>query len=425
MRPRSILAFSNFFAVAHFYLIVYIVTPYLATMIAPETAALSVALGAILTLSLFPYIPRLVVKHGPQKMAVVFAVLEGVALLCLATYPSALLATLLIALACAIPPFIVYQLDLLLEACVDDETITGRIRTGFITAGNIALIISPLLIGYLLGGNNRYDLVFIAAALSLVPFILLMFTRSLPTVHPPGLRSLRAAGVTLLGDKDRRAVAFSNLALQFFFHIIPLYVPLYLHTVLGFPWSSLGLIFAASLIPFVLLEYPAGWLADTKFGDTGLLAIGFVISGLSIACLALVTADTSLLLIFFILFALRVGGALMEAMTEAHFFRRVSADDAEMVSIFRMMRPLGALTAPIIGSILLSAAGYGGVFVVSGAVIVVGGIACAYAIRSATPLSVLAAATPLPPPAEVPLPPTVAGKKVGGNESLWCRSGRC
>ncbi len=425
MHARTILAFSNFFAVAHFYLIVYIVTPYLATMIAPETAALSVALGAIITLSLFPYLPRLVVTHGPQKMAVVFAVLEGIALLCLATYPSALLATLLIALACAIPPFIVYQLDLLLEACIDDESITGRIRTGFITAGNIALIIAPLLIGYLLGESDRYDFVFVAAALSLVPFILLMFTRSLPTVHPPGLRSLRAAGVSLFDDKDRRAVAFSNLALQFFFHIIPLYVPLYLHTVLGFSWASLGIVFAASLIPFVLIEYPAGRISDMKFGDTGLLAAGFVICGLSLACLALVTAATSLWVIFVILFVLRIGGALMEAMTEAHFFRRVSADDAEMVSIFRMMRPLGALTAPIIGSILLSAAGYGGVFVVSGAGILIGGIACAYAIRSATPMPTPArrmeaiyAATPASASTSV-------RETNGADERLWCRSGRC
>lgn len=381
MRPRLTLAFGNFFAVSHFYLIVYIITPYLATFMPADTTALAVALGAIVTLSLFPMLPRLVVRHGPQRIAIVCAGIEGILLLLLSTYPSPLLAICLVALACAMPPFIVYQLDLLLEACVEDEQTTGRVRTAFNTAGNAALILSPLAVGFLLDGTDRYGLVFLAASLSVVPFILLMFVRSLPRVHPPCLRSLRIAGVNIMSDPDRRASALSNLVLQFFFHMVPLYVPLYLHTVLGFQWSSLGWILSVSLIPFIF-EYPAGWLADRKLGDTALLAAGFVIAGLSFAALSFVHAGTSLVIIFSILVVMRIGGALIEAMTEVHFFRRVSSDDAEAVSIFRMMRPLGALTAPIVGSILLSAGHYSGLFIVSGFGILIAGMACAYGIRA-------------------------------------------
>lgn len=403
MRPRIILALSNFFAVTHFYLIVYILTPYLATMISAETAALSVALGAIVTLSVFPYMPRLVLRHGPQKLAIFFAGLEGIILALLAAHPSALAATLLVALSCAVPPLVVYQLDLLLEACIEDRGTTGRIRTAFNTAGNLSSILSPLALIYLLGDSNRYDLVFIAAALSVLPFILLMFARHLPRVRPPTLRTIRTAGMNLLGDRDRRAVAFSNLILQFFFRIIPLYIPLYLHTVLGLSWTELGLLFALSLVPIVLLEYPAGWLADIKLGDGVPLAAGYIIGGLAFACLTFVNAQTSFWVILCIMLFVRIGNALIEAMTEAHFFRRVCADDAEAVSIFRMMRPLGALTSPIIGSILLSSAGYPGLFILSGLGILATGVACAYAMR----------ATPLP------------ARKPSDRELLWPRSGRC
>ncbi len=382
MRARIILALSNFFAVAHFYLIVYIVTPYLATLITAETAALSVALGAIITLSVFPYLPRMVVLHGPQKMAMLFAGIEAILLLLLSTQPSALIAVALVSLSCAVPPFIVYQLDLMLEACIDDEESTGRIRTGFITTGNLALIAAPVLLSILLDGSDRYNIVFLAAALSVVPFILLMFTSSLPQVKPPSLRSIRSTGIALLSDRDERAVALSNLLLQFYFHLIPLYVPLYLHTVLGMPWSSLGWVLAISLIPLVVLEYPAGWLADTKIGDRVLLAAGYVIAGLSVACLAFVNINTPIWLILTILIFMRIGSSFIEAMTEAHFFRRVSADDAEAVSIFRMMRPLGALTAPIIGTILLSAGHYWGLFVISGFGILIAGVWCAYLLQN-------------------------------------------
>jgi MFS family permease len=382
MRPRSILALSNFFAVAHFYLIVYIITPYLATMITAESAALSVALGAIITLSIFPYLPRMVVRHGPQRMAIVFAGLECMALLLLAAHPPALVAVVLIAIACGLPPFILYQLDLLLEACVDDEGTTGRVRTSFITSGNVALIFTPLLLVLLLGDTDHYSLVFMAAAISILPFILLMFVRSLPQIKPPTLRSIRTTGVALLSDKDERAVALSNLLLQIFYRMVSLYAPLYLHTTLGIPWSSLGWMLAIAFVPLALFEYPAGWVADTKFGDRALLAVGYVIAGISLACLALVHTGTSNVLLLFVLIGIYTGAAFIESMTESHFFRRVSAADAEAVSIFRMMRPLGALVAPIIGTLLLSAATYGEVFVISGFGILIAGVWCSNVLQS-------------------------------------------
>lgn len=380
MRPRFILALSNFFAVAHFYLIVYILTPFLATLVADVAAGLAVALGAIVTLTVFPQLPKLIARHGPQKLAIIFAGIEGILLLLLSTYPSPLVAVLLVALCCAIPPLIVYQLDLLLEACVGDESSTGRVRTAFMTTGNLALILSPILVAVLLDGTDRYGLVFMVAALSVIPFILLMLTRSLPQIQLPRQQGLRKVGSAIFADRDQRAVALSYLILQFFYHAFSLYLPLYLHTVLGLPWSTLGFVLAITLIPFVLLEYPAGWLADTKFGDKTLLAAGFVITGLAFASFAFVTAATPLITIVVLLLAMRIGAVFVEAMTESHFFRRISSADVEAVSVFRMMRPLGALITPIVGTILLSAGTYGGLFVISGFAIVGTGIACAYVI---------------------------------------------
>ena len=128
------------------------------------------------------------------------------------------------------------------------------------------------------------------------------------------------------------------------------------------------------LLPFLFVEYPAGWIADRWFGDKELLIAGFIIMGVALAATGLITASTPLIVIAAILFASRVGAALSEAMVESHFFRRVSERDANTISVFRMMRPVGALVAPLFASLLLITGNYVAFFMISGALIVALGI---------------------------------------------------
>ncbi len=382
MKDQTLLSFANFFSAIHFFLVVYVMAPYLATLMPANVSGIALSLGAIVTLSTFPFMPKLVARQGAQPLAILFAGLEFLILILLASSPSPLLAVLLIALACATSPLLAYQLDLLLEASVEDEATTGRVRTTFLTAGNIALVLTPLLIGLLLGTGNQYPRVFMVAALSLIPFVFLMIAKRLPRPETPKMHSLTDACLCIANDTDLRAVALANAVLQFFYHLAPIFIPLYLHTVLFIPWSTLGWMFAIMLVPFVLLEYPAGYLADKKMGDKFFLAVGFVIIGLSFAALGIVGVGTPLWVILAILITTRIGAALVEAMAEGHFFRRVTEEDTNTVSVFRMMRPMGALIAPIIGTLLLSSIGYAGLFFVSGFLILITGFVSSLSIRA-------------------------------------------
>jgi MFS family permease len=332
--------------------------------------------------------PKLVQRFGSQQLALGLAAIEAFMLLSLALNPTAIAAILFAALACAASPLLAYQLDILLEATVKNEQETGRIRTAFLTAGNVALIFAPLIIGLLLDGGERYDRVFFVAFLTLLPFIVLMFGSALPRGAAPASHNVREACRCVAKDHDLRAVAASMFILQVFYHLSPFYIPLYLHTVLGIPWSELGWVFATVLIPFVLIEYPAGVLADKKLGDRTLLLAGFIITGLSFMMVGMITASTSIMLILLILLMTRVGAALVEAMVEGHFFRRVSEKDTNTVSVFRMMRPLGALTAPIIGSLFLAVSTYQMLFVCTGLMIAIIGVLVAIHVRSLKPVLV-------------------------------------
>ncbi|MES2668231.1 MAG: MFS transporter [Patescibacteria group bacterium] len=374
MHPRLVLSFANFFGAAHFFLIVFVVAPYLALLMPAERTGLVISLGAVITLSVFPFMPRLVRIYGARRLAIVLAFFQAVSIFVLTLSPTVVFAVLCIALACATSPLIAYQLDLLLEAATSDEGSTGQIRTLFISSGSLALILAPLMIGFLLGGTGEYSRVFLAASLSLTPFIVLLLFERLREGEPPHLSKIQDTFLCLWSNPDLRAASLGNGVLQFFFHLAPLYIPLYLHTVLGFPWSDLGWIFAVMLLPFVLIEYPAGYLADRWLGDKELLIAGFIITGIAFAAIAFVTAATPLLVIAAILFVSRIGAALSEAMVEGHFFRRVSERDANTISVFRMMRPVGALIAPLFASLLLLTGNYVLFFIVSGALIVAAGI---------------------------------------------------
>lgn len=381
MHPRLVLSIGNFFGAAHFFLVIFVIAPYLALFMPEAQTGLVVSLGALITLLVFPFVPRVVRMFGAKRVAIGLAFLQAVTVSVLALSPSMVFAILCVAIVCATSPLITYQLDLLLEAATSAEKDTGRTRTLFITAASVALVIAPLLIGFLLDGTEAYWRVFLAAAISLTPFIALLLLEKLPEGEPPHLAAVRSTCFCLWSDPDLRAAALGNGVLQFFFHLAPLYIPLYLHTVLGFPWSDLGWVFAIMLLPFVFIEYPAGWIADRWLGDKELLVTGFVIMGIAFATVGFITASTPLIVIAAILFVSRIGAALSEAMVESHFFRRVSERDANTISVFRMMRPVSALVAPLFASVLLLSGNYLVFFMVSGALIVALGIIVTIPLR--------------------------------------------
>lgn len=377
MRTRIRLALGNFFSAAHFFLIVYIFGPYLSTLMPEESVGFVISAGAVITLSIFPFMPRFVARFGARRLATYGAVLEMFILLGLATAPPVpLIGMALVALAAALSPLVVYQLDLLLEATVAHEGTTARIRTAFLTAGNLALIGAPLVVGFLLGESEMYERVFLVAAASLLPFIALFVFDHIPEGLPPRVCDIRDTAKCLIWDADMRAVMFANFVLQIFYHTAPLYVSLYLHSVVGIPWSTLGWMFMVMVLPFVLVEYPAAEISERWFGDKEIMATGFVIMGVSFAAIGFLGDHNSVWFILAILVATRVGAALVEAMAEGHFFRRVSETDAATVSLYRMARPASALIAPLAGTALLAFGSYTVLFAVSGiAVAFLGAIA--------------------------------------------------
>ncbi|HEX7651504.1 MAG TPA: MFS transporter [Candidatus Paceibacterota bacterium] len=367
---RTVLSLGNFFAAAQLFLVIFILGPYLSQSLPAAETGLVIASGAVLALIMFPLMPDVIARYDARRLLIALSIVEAAALLWLAAAPSAIVTLLLVALATALPSIISYLLDLMLEATVRQESSTGTVRTMFLTAGNVAIVLGTLATGFILTSEDSYAIVFFAGAIALLPLIFLFIARRIPQSMPPQKARLHATVMRMLGNEDLRSVSLSYLVLQSFYQMTRLYIPLYFHDVLGMSWGPLAWLLALSLLPFILFEYPAGRALDRHVDDREFLFIGFIGTGFAYAMIAFMTASTSYAFVLGAFIAMNTCAVLVEAATESHFFRLVSEKDASTIGAFRMLRPFSALAAPLIGSALLALFGYSWLFTLTGTLII-------------------------------------------------------
>lgn len=381
MHPRTILSIGNFFLIVSATLVSYTLISYLSAFIPEGLIGFAIAGGAVVAVIIFPFLPRLVERYGAQRLALYFAFAMMIMLFAVAAAPKTIVSAILVVLVLSLLPLLYYELDLLLEATGDDENISGRVRTIFLTGGNIGAFVAPLLIGTLLAHTSQYTYVFFAAAASVVPFIVLLSARRLPAGITPKPSHVRDTLKHLARDRDLMAVTVAHLILYCFYIWAPLYIPVYLHAVLGIPWSTLGWMFSIMLIPYILIEYPAGWVADRILGDKELMFTGFLIAGSALASVSLLTSASTTLSIVLVLVSTRIGAALIESMTEGHFFRRVGEQDVISVSVFRGVWPLANTIAPLLGTLIFFIDGYQIFFIITGGFVAVAGTIATLCIK--------------------------------------------
>ena len=194
------------------------------------------------------------------------------------TSPNTLL--FLFIIASSMISLIGFTIDIFLQKSTDLGH-TGGIRGMVMTATNSAWILGPLLGGMLVIGNN-YKGIYVAGFALLFPLIYLIHKnfKDFRDSHYVQV-SARQTFLKILRDKDISKIFIINIVLQTFYAWMIVYTPMYLHEYIKFDWSEISVIFTIMLIPFVLVQLPLGKLADKKWGEKELLAIGFTIIGIT------------------------------------------------------------------------------------------------------------------------------------------------
>ena len=242
-------------------------------------------------------------------------------------------------------------LDLYLENLSRDQE-TGRIRGGYLTIINAAILLAPLVSGSTLGGSTSsvggFQSVYLLCLAFTLPLLYQLFFKLKEARLP-------ATAITLydkLLDKNLRQILKFDFLLNLFYFVMAIYLPIYLHGAIGFSWEKIGLILTIMLIPFILIDYPLGWLADKRWGEKEILTVGLIITALATLPIAWLTS-TNWLVWAGLLFATRVGASAWEAMKETYLFKRVNAGDIGVIGLSRLTAPASYLVGALITFFLL------------------------------------------------------------------------
>lgn len=347
---RLIPAFaSTVFLSLNYGVLLYVHSTFLKNFFSEEMVSLIFLLVAIVNASLFLLAPKLLNRFGNRKLLFIFTLISALSAFALPFVASGLEAALAFIIYECFIFMIYYSLDIIVEEKSENQH-TGEIRGIYYTIINSGIAAGPLLMAFFVESEDLRKLYLNGAYLLLIPLVFSIWMLFLKNGHlpRPAHSPLNLPWKAWWQKRNVRAGTLSRLALETFYGVMVIYTPIYLHQRLGFEWGELGVIFAVMLLPFVFLEYPAGELADRKWGEKEMMSVGFFLMGMALLSMPFLGKVFAAWML--VLFVSRVGAALVEIMTETYFFKKISASDTGMLAIFRLTRPLGILFGAAIGA---------------------------------------------------------------------------
>ncbi len=363
-------ALAIFFHTIQVSLPTYINSSFLSQFV-PETAVgLIFTISSVLSILCFFVYEKLITRIGNRKITALLSIALFIAFSVLAVAPSGTAVILAFIAVMVIGIFLGLSFDVFLESISNNEQ-TGKIRGWFLTAANTGWVVGPFLAAMILTNGDYWKLYALAAALG-IPMAGLMyygFRHFADPAYP--VFSLHKVTDTLRGNKNLQIIFGTVFLLQFFFSWMVIYTPIYLHEHIGFGWDVLGVVFAITLLPFVLLEAPLGKLADKKYGEKEMLIIGFVIMSIFTALMYFYTGN-NLSIWLGLLVMTRIGAAIIEIMSETYFFKVTDVKDVDVLGIYRMTRPVAYIASPIIASFFLLFLPMKALFLILGIIVLFG-----------------------------------------------------
>jgi Na+/melibiose symporter-like transporter len=347
----------------------YINSSYLASFVGDRLAGILYTAASLIALAAFVEMPAIIRRHGALRTGLVLISLELVSAGALSLGIDKLSVVAGFMLNFVTISLLNFIVDLLLEN-FSTNSHTGAIRGAFLSIGNVAWLISPLIASRILDAGAFPAIYGISGAL-LIPVTALAFM-TFRSVRGPQLSQApfwKSFG-EVWANRDLKGALMLQLLLQFFYAWMIIYTPLYLHQAVGFSWEEIGVIFTFMLVPFVILEAPLGRMAD-KMGEKAVMSAGFGIMGVSTCLIAFVT-DHDPFIWGLLLFMTRVGAAMVEVMADTYFFKKVDATNASAISFFRSARPLAYVISPIAATVLLAFVDMKGLFIALGFLMVYG-----------------------------------------------------
>ena len=356
----------------HSYVVMYINSSFIEQFIGNQGVGAIYIIGSALTVLIFLFISQVLRKYGNYRITMLLIALNGAAVLGMSAARSLETALPLFFIHIITLPLILFNLDVFLEELIGNKEGTTGSRRGLLLAlSSFIGAVSPLLSG-LIVDIGSFSAAYLLSAFTLIPVVMIL------TFHFRNFQDPKYSEIHLMSaihsfwiNYNIRFVFLAHLLLQVFFCFMVVYAPLYLATKIGLSWSEIGIILFAGQLAYVFFEYPIGFIADRYLGEKEMMAAGFLILAISTSWLSVIS--TALILPWIIImFATRVGASLVEVTTETYFFKHTKSTDAQIISFFRITRPLSYVFGAALGGISLLYLPFNLMFVVFGFLMIAG-----------------------------------------------------
>lgn len=251
-----------------------------------------------------------------------------------------------------ITPYILFNLDKLFEDYTHIED-RGKGRGIYLTVWNTPFVVVPILLSTL--ATQTLPMTYIISLCLLVPFLVLISSYiqnpadELETITMNNSATLEKVRISdrlsrFWSDKLDRKSFIIQCSLHLYYGITGVMLPIYLHTHFGFEWNLIGLLLAAILTPFILMQIPFGKIEDSKHNEKKLFFWGIIIAVIFTIAAILIPStlqkETSFILLLTTLFISRIGCSLIEISTETLFYKHVTERDEFALLMFRAGRLL-------------------------------------------------------------------------------------
>ena len=331
-------------------LLAYVLSLYFKEVSGTDNVGIFFMLSYLVILVIFLNLHKLVRKIGKPFLFYLTFLLKAIALTVLFYCPLSILGIIFLIIYIIGEAISWVCLDIILESFSTDR-MSGRIRGFYLTIGNAGFILAPLLSFQILGDFGFKGIFFASFVIQFLIFsISLMAFRGINHIFKRK-ETMRELLKRVFKRKNIMRIYYISFVLDFFYALMVIYTPLYFLQ-MGYSLSQIGLAFSIILIPFVLLQYPVGILADKKTGEKEFLILSIAVMGIS-----------TLIFYFFdfkeifawtlILFITRIGASMIEILRDSYFYKRIDGYDVDIINFFRTSRPVAYIIAAVLSSLLL------------------------------------------------------------------------
>lgn len=332
-------------------ILVYVLSSYFKLASGTENVGLFYFISYAVVLIALLNLHKIVKALGKSNVLLFSLVAKIIAIVFLTILPSNYLSILILMAYIILGVLEWVAMDIILESFSEDN-LSGRIRGIHLTLLNAGFLIGPFLSTKILDVYNFsgiFIFLFILNSISLVMALIGLRGVNHQFKQKEKVRDLLRR---VFQKKDIMRIFSISFALEFFYALMVIYTPLYLRD-LGVSWSQIGIVFTFMLVPFVILQYPAGILADKKVGEKEMLIISLILMAVSTAVIYFIESR-AVWIWAVILFATRIGAALVEILRDSYFYKRIDGGDVDIINFFRTAIPVAYIAATLFSFFFLT-----------------------------------------------------------------------